>query len=104
MHALGIAVKREVEEHLHLFLATLPCDILSVYLTFCDRVVCPSYLAMPQSFSFSALRDQQLAGALMWTSITLLYLIPAAVLTVRLLERSPLENQHRSTFLEGPAT
>jgi hypothetical protein len=29
--------------------------------------------------------DQQCAGALMWTSITILYLVPAAALTIRLL-------------------
>jgi len=88
---------------LYLFLATLPCDILSAYLTFCDRVVYPLYVAMPQASSFSALRDQELAGALMWASITLLYLIPAAVLTVRLLERPTLENQRPSPVLDGHA-
>jgi cytochrome c oxidase assembly factor CtaG len=70
---------------LYLFLATLPCDILSAYLTFCDRVVYPVYLNTPRPFGISPLADQQCAGALMWSCITILYLLPAAILTVQLL-------------------
>ena len=70
---------------LYLFLATLPCDILSGFLVFCDRVVYPVFLSFPRSFSFSALEDQQFAGALMWTCVTVVYLIAGAVFTARLL-------------------
>jgi putative membrane protein len=70
---------------LYLFLATLPCDILSAYLTFCDRVVYPVYLNTPRRFALSPLADQQCAGALMWTCITIVYLVPAVILTTRLL-------------------
>jgi putative membrane protein len=70
---------------LYLFLATLPCDILSGFLVFCDRVVYPVFLSSPRSVGFSALEDQQCAGALMWTSVTVVYFIAAAVFTVRLL-------------------
>jgi putative membrane protein len=70
---------------LYLFLATLPCDILSAYLTFCDRVVYPAYLNTPRPFGISPLEDQQCAGALMWTCITFVYLLPAAILTIKLL-------------------
>jgi putative membrane protein len=70
---------------LYLFLATLPCDILSGFLVFCDRVVYPVFLSSPQSFGLSALEDQQCAGALMWTCVTVVYLIAAAVFTARLL-------------------
>jgi putative membrane protein len=70
---------------LYLFLATLPCDILSAYLTFCDRVVYPVYLNTPRPFDISPLADQECAGALMWTCITILYLVPAAILTIQLL-------------------
>ncbi len=71
---------------LYLFSATLPCDILSAYLTFCDHVVYQAYLDSPRLFGLSALEDQQCAGALMWTCVTLLFLIPAAQITLRLLE------------------
>ena len=74
---------------LYLFLATLPCDILSAYLTFCDRVVYRVYLNTPRPFAISPLADQQCAGALMWSCITILYLLPAAIITVQLLGEQP---------------
>jgi putative membrane protein len=70
---------------LYLFLATLPCDILSGFLVFCDRVVYPVFLSSPRSFGLSALEDQQCAGALMWTCVTVVFLIAGAVFTARLL-------------------
>jgi putative membrane protein len=70
---------------LYLFLATLPCDILSGFLMFSDRVAYPLYFSMPRHFGFSVLEDQQCAAALMWTCVTLAYLIPAAILSTRLL-------------------
>jgi putative membrane protein len=70
---------------LYLFLATLPCDALSAFLAFCDRVVYPSYLVVPRGFSMSPLQDQQCAGALMWVCVTFAYLIPAVAITTRLL-------------------
>lgn len=70
---------------LYLFLATLPCDILSGFLVFCDRVVYPVYFSASQPLGLSALEDQQCAGALMWTCVTLVYLIAGTVLAARLL-------------------
>lgn len=70
---------------IYLFLATLPCDILSGFLVFCDRVVFPVYLSTPNSFGISALEDQQCAAALMWTCVTVVYLLAAAILTTHLL-------------------
>jgi len=70
---------------LYLFLATLPCDILSGFLVFSERVAYPVYLSTSRPFGLSALEDQQCAAALMWTCVTVVYLVPAAILTVRLL-------------------
>ena len=70
---------------LYLFLATLPCDILSGFLVFSDRVAYPVYFSMPRNFDFSVLEDQQCAAALMWTCVTVVYLVPAAILSTRLL-------------------
>jgi len=58
----------------YLFLATLPCDALSAFLTFCDRVVYRSYLFAPRPLQISALQDQEWAGVLMWVSITFIYM------------------------------
>ena len=81
---------------LYLFLATLPCDILSGFLVFCDRVVYPVFYSSSQSFGMSALEDQQCAGALMWTCVTVVYLIAATVFAARLL--SPHRSEEPSIF------
>jgi putative membrane protein len=70
---------------LYLFLATLPCDALSAFLAFSDRVIYRPYLSADGGFNLSPLQDQGLAGALMWVTVTFAYLIPAVVVTVRLL-------------------
>jgi putative membrane protein len=70
---------------LYLFFATLPCDILSGFLVFSDRIAYPIYLSTPRLFGFSVLEDQQCAAALMWTCVTLIYLVPAAILCSKLL-------------------
>jgi len=70
---------------LYLFAATLPCDALSAFLVFCNRVVYPSYLSTPRLLDVSALSDQECAGALMWVSVTIIYLVPAVIVTTQLL-------------------
>jgi cytochrome c oxidase assembly factor CtaG len=69
----------------YLFLATLPCDVMSGLLVFSDRVAYPVYLCTPQRAGFSALDDQQCAGALMWTCVTVVYLAAGTILSMRLL-------------------
>jgi putative membrane protein len=71
---------------LYLFLATLPCDVLSGFLVFSDRVAYPAYLAARPAAV--VLGDQQCAGALMWTVVTVVYLAAGAILSVRLLTPS----------------
>ena len=70
---------------LYLFLATLPCDALSAFLTFCGSVVYPHYLSSHRLFDISPLEDQEFAGALMWVWVTFAYLVPAAVVTIQML-------------------
>jgi cytochrome c oxidase assembly factor CtaG len=70
---------------LYLFFATLPCDVLSAFLTFCGRVVYPHYLYAQRLFDISAITDQECAGALMWVWVTFAYLVPAAVVTIQML-------------------
>jgi putative membrane protein len=76
---------------LYLFFATLPCDVLSAFLAFSDRVVYRSYLSAPRLFNLAPLEDQQYAAAIMWVSVTLIYLIPLAIVTLQLL--SPQKSQ-----------
>jgi putative membrane protein len=70
---------------LYLFLASLPCDALSAFLAFCNRVVYSHYRGSGRLFDLSALGDQECAGALMWVCVTFAYLAPAAVVTIQLL-------------------
>lgn len=69
---------------IYLFLATLPCDALSAFLTFYDHVVYRTYATGHQVFGLLPLEDQELAGALMWVTVTFAYMIPALLLTARL--------------------
>jgi putative membrane protein len=70
---------------LYLFLATVPCDVLSGFLVFSDRIVYPVYLSQRRQFGLSVLTDQECAGALMWTSVTIIYLIAGALIAMQLL-------------------
>jgi putative membrane protein len=80
---------------LYLFLATLPCDALSAFLAFCNRVVYSHYRVSSQFLDLSPLGDQECAGALMWVCVTFVYLAPAAGVTIQLL--SP---QSRASHVE----
>jgi cytochrome c oxidase assembly factor CtaG len=82
---------------LYLFFATLPCDALSAFLTFYDRVIYPSYLSAPELFGRSALSDQQFAGALMWLSVTFIYLFPAVMITIQILSPSHQPQKYGAT-------
>lgn len=92
----------------YLFLATLPCDVLSAFLTFCGRVAYAFYASGPESMQSAALRDQERAGALMWTWVTFAYLTPAVVIAISKLSGSPALGSHgqhqppRSPRTEGP--
>lgn len=87
---------------LYLFLATLPCDILSGFLAFSDRVVYPMYFSAPRLFGFSVPEDQQCAAALMWTCVTLIYLMPAAIISIRLLApRASSEHDFKQSHFSG---
>ena len=69
---------------LYLFSATLPCDLLSGFLVFCERIVYPVYVSTSRSAS-AVLADQQCAGALMWTSVTIIYLVAGTIFATRML-------------------
>jgi putative membrane protein len=80
---------------LYLFCATLPCDALSAFLAFCDRVVYSSYLSAPRVLNISPLQDQECAAALMWMCVTIIFLVPAVVVTMQILspQRSNSERE-----------
>jgi putative membrane protein len=70
---------------LYLFLATLPCDVLSGLLVFSDRIAYPMYLSMPRHSGLPVLEDQQCAAALMWTCVTVVFLVAGTIVSLELL-------------------
>ena len=80
---------------LYLFLATLPCDILSGFLVFSERVAYPVYLSHGHS-TVSILDDQQYAGALMWTAVTIIYLVAGTIVTTQLLSSKAVVRDPRT--------
>ena len=88
---------------LYLFLGTLPCDILSAFLTFCGRVVYPSYVSTARIWNLSPLQDQECAGALMWVWVTFAYLIPAVVITMQILSPGRAQKEAHVAVYEFPA-
>lgn len=90
---------------LYLFMATLPCDVLSAFLAFCDRVVYTPYLDVRMSFSLSPLQDQECAGALMWLCATFIYLIPAVIITIQILSpKNPKMVQQAAPVMRSTET
>lgn len=85
---------------LYLFLATLPCDILSGFLVFCERVVYPVYYSTSPPSGLSVLEDQQIAGALMWTCVTIIYFVVGTIFITQLLTSGSGE---RELMLTGKA-
>ena len=83
---------------LYLFLATLPCDVLSGFLVFSERIVYPMYLSAPRHLGVSVLDDQQRAGALMWTAVTIIYLVAAVIVATRSLSHGSLRGKERSAL------
>jgi cytochrome c oxidase assembly factor CtaG len=74
---------------LYLFLATLPCDVLSGLLVFSDRVAYPMYLCTQRNGGLSPLEDQQCAAALMWTCVTVVFLVAGTILSMQMLSPKP---------------
>jgi cytochrome c oxidase assembly factor CtaG len=70
--------------------------VLSAFLAFYGRPVYRFYVDQPNSFHVSPLEDQVLGAVIMWVLGSLAFLIPAMLLTVRLLTPSTRMQQARS--------
>ena len=69
----------------YLLAADVQNTVLAAVFTFSDRVLYPFYESPNAAAAAAALDDQVLAGVIMWVPMSLAYLVPAAVLTIRLL-------------------
>lgn len=70
--------------------------ILSATLAFSGRVLYPSYLHAERISSLTPLQDQVAAGAEMWVLNSVVFLVPAVVLTFRLLAPRYLQAEAHS--------
>jgi putative membrane protein len=72
----------------YLLVADVQNTVLAAVLTFSDRVLYPFYEFHSPATEAAALNDQVLAGVIMWVPMSLAYLVPAALLTIRVLSPS----------------
>ncbi len=63
---------------LYLILADLQNTVLCAWLVFAERLIYPSYAAVPRLWGISALNDQAAAGAIMWVPGSVAFLLPVA--------------------------
>lgn len=77
----------------YLLLADFVNTGVSAFLCFSGRLIYPSYGEIPRPFGFSALADQNAAGAFMWVLGSIVFLVPAVAITAQLVSTT----QHRST-------
>ena len=72
----------------YLLFADIQNTALSAFLIFSERVLYPTYAAVPRLWGISVLDDQAAAGAIMWVPGSVIFLVPVVVLSIRLLESS----------------
>jgi putative membrane protein len=71
---------------LYLVMADIVNTVLSAFLAFCDRPVYPYYVSEVNPFAISPLADQRAGAVVMWVIGSVVFLVPAIVLTVRFLQ------------------
>jgi cytochrome c oxidase assembly factor CtaG len=71
---------------LYLVMADIVNTVLSAFLAFCDRPVYSYYLREPNAFHISPLSDQRAGAVVMWVIGSVIFLVPAIVLTFRLVQ------------------
>jgi putative membrane protein len=71
----------------YLVLADIVNTALSAFLAFCDRPVYSYYLHQPNPFHIAPLNDQVIGAVIMWVIGSLVFLVPAVFITVRLLQQ-----------------
>lgn len=70
----------------YLLFADIQNTALSAFLIFSERVLYPTYAAVPRLWGISVLDDQAAAGVIMWVPGSVIFLVPVAVLAVGLFD------------------
>jgi len=73
----------------YLLFADIQNTALSAFLIFSERVLYPTYAAVPRLWGISVLDDQAAAGAIMWVPGSVVFLIPVTILAIRWLDSRP---------------
>ncbi|MDE3188610.1 MAG: cytochrome c oxidase assembly protein [Acidobacteriota bacterium] len=73
---------------LYLVGADLVNTALSAFLAFCNRPVYTFYVEHPNPFGIAPLPDQILGAVVMWVVGSLVFLVPAGIITIELLQPS----------------
>jgi putative membrane protein len=63
---------------------------LSAFLAFCERPVYNYYLKEPNPFGIAPISDQMAGAVIMWVIGSMIFLIPAVLITVKLLQQDSL--------------
>ena len=79
---------------IYLISADIVNTMLSAFLAFCDRPVYTYYLDHANPFQVSPVGDQVLGAVIMWVVGSLAFLVPAAILCLRLMQTN--HHQHLS--------
>ncbi len=74
---------------LYLLSADIVNTALSAFLAFCNRPIYQFYVAGPNPFHVSVLADQVSAGVIMWVLNSIVFLVPAMLITVQLAGSEP---------------
>jgi putative membrane protein len=69
----------------YLLLADMVNTGVSAFLCFSGRLLYPSYGEIPRAFGLSALNDQAAAGSFMWVCGSLVFVVPAVLITIQIL-------------------
>ncbi|MCU1225861.1 MAG: Cytochrome c oxidase caa3-type, assembly factor CtaG-related protein [Edaphobacter sp.] len=75
---------------IYLIAADVVNTVLSGFLSFCGKPVYRCYVDRPNSFNVLPLEDQVLGAAIMWVIGSVAFLVPAMLVTVRLLRPARL--------------
>ncbi len=70
----------------YLLFADIQNTALSAFLIFSERVLYPTYAAVPRLWGISMLDDQAAAGAIMWVPGSVIFLVPVVVLAIGLFD------------------
>jgi cytochrome c oxidase assembly factor CtaG/ferredoxin len=80
----------------YLFLADFQNTALSAFLIFYERELYPTYETVPRISGLTPLEDQAAAGAVMWVTGSIFFLIPVGLITIELLSarRAAVSRRH----------